>query len=166
MLFGSLVVQHAQLHSCLCFSLLEKLFLSNLDSFSIPLDSQAIYRDPSAAFYRILNSSQQLLRSIKKTSGCSIATKIHRAPFAVDTSRQIFISYLDSYFSLFNSQQLPIALDPSRIMKFYLKGQRDLKFTFLDLSQSFQSLHLPKPLSLTPNLQPKCSLAFVCFFYF
>ena len=32
MLFGSLVVLHAWLHSYLCFSLLEKLFLSNLDT--------------------------------------------------------------------------------------------------------------------------------------
>ena len=32
MFFGSLVVLHAWLHSYLCFSLLEKLFLSNLDT--------------------------------------------------------------------------------------------------------------------------------------
>ena len=29
---------------------------------------------------------------------------IYRAPLAMDTSRQIFVSYLDSYFSLFNSR--------------------------------------------------------------
>ena len=36
MLFGSLVELHAWLHSYLWFSLLGKLFLSNLDSFSTP----------------------------------------------------------------------------------------------------------------------------------
>ena len=36
MLIGSLVELHAWLHSYLCFSFLEKLFLSNLDSFSTP----------------------------------------------------------------------------------------------------------------------------------
>ena len=36
MLFGSLVELHASLHSYLCFSLLEKLFLSNLDTSSTP----------------------------------------------------------------------------------------------------------------------------------
>ena len=36
MLIGSLVELHAWLHSYLCFSLLEKLFLSNLDTSSTP----------------------------------------------------------------------------------------------------------------------------------
>ena len=36
MLFGSLVVLHSWFHSYLCFSLLEKLFLSNLDTSSTP----------------------------------------------------------------------------------------------------------------------------------
>ena len=36
MLIGSLVELHASLHSYLCFSLLEKLFLSNLDTSSTP----------------------------------------------------------------------------------------------------------------------------------
>ena len=41
-LFGSLVVYHAWLHSYLCFSLLVKLFLSNLNSCWKPLDSYSI----------------------------------------------------------------------------------------------------------------------------
>ena len=49
------------------------------------------------------------------------------------------------------------ALDPLRIMNFYLKGQRDFSFTFLDLSRYFLTSHLPKHLSFTPNLFPKCS---------
>ena len=45
MLFGSLVVLHARLHSYLCFSLLEKLILSILDTSSTPLDTWPICRD-------------------------------------------------------------------------------------------------------------------------
>ena len=57
-LFGSLVKLHVWLHSCICFSLLEKLFLINLDNCWTPFDSWAIYRDSSIAFYRILDTSQ------------------------------------------------------------------------------------------------------------
>ena len=61
------------------FLFFEKLFLSNLDSFLIALDKQAIYRDPSAFSYRILDSPQYLVRSIEKLSVSLIATSIHRA---------------------------------------------------------------------------------------
>ena len=50
MLFGSLVELHAWLHSYLCFSLLEKLFLSNLDSFSTPPRHLAFLLRSSADF--------------------------------------------------------------------------------------------------------------------
>ena len=52
MLFGSLVEWHAWLHSYLCFSLLKKLFLSNLDSFLTP-DYLSSF---SPSFYRNLDS--------------------------------------------------------------------------------------------------------------
>ena len=45
MLFGSLIELHAWLHSYLCFSFLEKLFLSNLDAFLTPLDTWPICQD-------------------------------------------------------------------------------------------------------------------------
>ena len=69
MLFGSLVELHAWLHSYLCFSLLEKLFLSNLDTSSTPgylssfspfsyhnLDSFSIARWIDRDFFWILDS--------------------------------------------------------------------------------------------------------------
>ena len=68
-LFGSLVELYAWLHSYLCFSLHEKLFLNNLDSFSTPgylssfssssyrnLDSFLIARWIDRDFFWILNS--------------------------------------------------------------------------------------------------------------
>ena len=51
MLIGSLVELHVWLHSYLCFSPLEKLFLSNLDSFSTPG-----YLSSFPTFYRNLDS--------------------------------------------------------------------------------------------------------------
>ena len=54
MLFGSLVELHVWLHSCLCFFLLEKMFLSNLDSSSTPLDTWLIYRALQFLFIAIL----------------------------------------------------------------------------------------------------------------
>ena len=51
-MFGSLVVFHAWLHSYLCFSPLKKLFLSNLDSFSTP----GYLSRFSTSFYRNLDS--------------------------------------------------------------------------------------------------------------
>ena len=78
MLFGSLVELHACLHSYLCFSLLEKLFLSNLDSFSTPdylssfstssyrnLDSFSTARWIDRDFFWILDSFLTTGRSIE-----------------------------------------------------------------------------------------------------
>ena len=66
MLFGSLVELHVQLHSCLCFSLLEKLFLSNLNNSSTPLDTWLIYQALQLLFIAILIASQQLLNLSRK----------------------------------------------------------------------------------------------------
>ena len=55
-LIGSLVELHAWLHSYMCFSPLEKLFLSNLNSFSIPPWHLAIFWAFQLLFYRNLDS--------------------------------------------------------------------------------------------------------------
>ena len=54
MLFGSLVELHALLHLYLCFSLLEKLFLSYLDTSSTPLNTWLFYWDLQLIFIAIL----------------------------------------------------------------------------------------------------------------
>ena len=98
--------------------------------------------------------------------GFSIATSIHRDPLAVDTSRQILDSSLIAFsrvLILDTSQHLSICRD----LCFSIYRICAIVFSFhLDLSRHYQSLHLPKPLFLTPNLQPKCYLVFVCIFYF
>ena len=66
MLFESFVELHVRLHSCLCFSLLEKLFLSNLNNSSTPLDTWLIYQALQLLFIAILIASQQLLNLSRK----------------------------------------------------------------------------------------------------
>ena len=68
MMFGSLVELHALLHSCLCFSLLEKLFLK--------ASSTPGYLSSFQAFsYRNLDTSSTLGGSIKKVLVPSIASR-------------------------------------------------------------------------------------------
>ena len=55
MLLGSLVELHAWLHSYLCFSLLEKRFLSNLDTSSISPRHLAFYQALKVFSYRNLD---------------------------------------------------------------------------------------------------------------
>ena len=57
MLIGSLVELHAWLHSYMCFSILEKRFLSYLDTSSIPPRHLAIYRALKLCSYRNLDRS-------------------------------------------------------------------------------------------------------------
>ena len=109
MLIGSLVELHAWLHSYLCFSLFEKLFLSNLDSFSTPsflssfstssyrnLDSFSTVRWIDRDFFWTLDSISTTGGSIEKAPNLSIASQqllnnfsIHRG--WLDTSRSIEI---------------------------------------------------------------------------
>ena len=57
MLTRSLVELHAWLHSCLCFSLFEKRFLSYFNPSSIPPQHLAICRDLKLCSYRNLDKS-------------------------------------------------------------------------------------------------------------
>ena len=74
MLIGSLVVLHAWLHSHLCFSLLEKLFLSFLDTSSTPLDTWPICRDFKLFLIVILITVLTVGGSIGKILGPLIAS--------------------------------------------------------------------------------------------
>ena len=81
MMFGSLVVLHAWLHSYLCFSLIEKLFLSNLDTFRYLAYLLRFSVD-------LLSQSRHLsiARWIDREISCLLNTSsIHRVCFAVDT---------------------------------------------------------------------------------
>ena len=94
MLIGSLVELHAWLHSYMCFSLLEKLFLSNLDSFLTPPRHLAIYRVFQLLLIAILIASRQLGGSIDKISGPSIASRqlVDWSSFFIIFSVELFLN--------------------------------------------------------------------------
>ena len=73
MLIGSLVELHAWLHSYMCFSLLEKRFLSNLNTSWIPPRHLAIYWALKDFSYRNLDKSSTTGGSNKKVPRPSIA---------------------------------------------------------------------------------------------
>ena len=75
MLFRSLVKLHALLHSYMCFSLLEKLFLSNLDTSSTLPWYLVTYRALKLFLIAILTDPRQLGGSIGKVPGPSIASQ-------------------------------------------------------------------------------------------
>ena len=75
MLFGSLVELHIWLHSCLCFSLLKKLFLKQSRQLLDTSWHLAHLSSSSASFYRNLDSFSIAPRSIKKVSVSSIAPR-------------------------------------------------------------------------------------------
>ena len=98
MLIGSLVELHAWLHSSMCFSFLEKLFLSNLDTSSTPgylSSSLAIsYRnlDTSSIVRWIDRESSWILNSFS-TAGGSIELLFMCLLLCISTpSRQLHLS--------------------------------------------------------------------------
>ena len=75
MLNGSLVELHAWFHSYLCFSLLEKWFLGNLDTSSIPPRHLAFCRALKLFSYRNLDRSLTAGGSNEKVPGSSKASQ-------------------------------------------------------------------------------------------
>ena len=116
-LIGSLVELHAWWHSYLCFSLLEKLFLSNLDSFSTPPRHLAIYR----AF--------QLLLTVISIASRTIELLYSLLCWIVP--RQILNSCI--YWNLLCSTPLDTSICWD-LLNSYIYVQRDPFLTFLDLS--------------------------------
>ena len=75
MLIGSLVELHAWLNSYLCFSLLEKLLLSNLDTSSTPLNTCPFRRDLKLFLIAISIAVSTAGGSIEKVPRPSIASR-------------------------------------------------------------------------------------------
>ena len=112
MVFGSLVELHAWLHSNLCFSLLEKLFLSNLDSFSTPhlsvellsyflsqsrhlSTARWINQESSCPFdsFSTTGGSIELLSSCLLNSYSTPPRQLNLSmPFMLNTSRHLYLS--------------------------------------------------------------------------
>ena len=106
MLIGSLVELHAWLHSYLCFSLLEKLFLSNLDTWPI-------CRDLKLFLIAISLAVSTASGSIKKVLGPLIASRqlVDRSSFflafvelSLDSST--IASSVDAFFPRHPSRHL------------------------------------------------------------
>ena len=99
MLFGSLVDLLVWLHSYLCFSLLKKLFLSNLDSsltpsLSIELFSCFLSQSWHLSIARLINRE-----TFYPINSSSTATFIHRG--LLDTSRSVEILLHVLFFTCF-----------------------------------------------------------------
>ena len=156
--FGSLVVLHVWLHSCLCFSLLEKLFLK---ACSTPPRHLAICRASKLFFYRNLDTWW-----IDRESSClldsfSIARSIDRA-FVLDMvvcssthARHLHLSM--AIFSTPNSTYFSTPLDTficRDLLMAYIFSLCDPHLISVDLSLDTSVFSSPKPLSLTPNLFP------------
>ena len=176
MVFGSLVELHAWLHSCLCFSLLEKLFLK---ASSTPpqhlLDTWLSVKLPS--FF--LSQSRQIVDSwwIDRESfwtldsfsidGGSIELLFLSLLYSSTPLRQLHLSTL--FFSTPSSTDVSIPLDTSicrELLRIYIKDKRDPNFIFSrSLSLDTSVFSPPKSLSFTPNFFLKVSSSFSRFFF-
>ena len=155
MLFGSLVELHACLHSYLCFSLLEKLFLSNLDSFSTPHRHLVIYQAFQLPLIAISIASRQLGGSIEISSGSSIASwqLVDRSSFLLAfcwfVPRQILNNCICRHLfcSTPGSTDVSTPLNTSiyrDILTFYIKVHT-IRFSLFSISLSTEpSFHLLK----------------------
>ena len=130
------------IHVCV-FLFLKKLFLSNLDNSSTPSLSIELF-----SFF--LSQSRHLL----------IARLIDWATFYPLDSSSTDPQSIELLFAL-DTCSIAASVEPFKarhlsvcweLRSLYIKGSRDLRLISLNLSQSLLTLHLPKPLSLTPNL--------------
>ena len=68
---------------------------------------------------------------------------------------------LNTFLMLVTSRHISICRE---LWSFYIKDWWDFSLTFLDLSRSFLTSHLPQHLSFTPNLFPTPSLVLILHF--
>nr|POE95806.1 hypothetical protein CFP56_39346 [Quercus suber] len=150
MLIGSLIEVHDGLHSCLCFSLLEKLLLK---AGSTPPRYLGIYRDSLAISYRNLDTSSTLGGSIEKVPASSIPSrylvdrsrfcslKVFPFPRYLSTPLAVEGHFLDTYLDSF--------LDTSRhlncrdLLMLLYKLLSQFRFHFLDLSRPIHGCSSP-----------------------
>ena len=170
MLIGSLVELHAWLHSYQCFSFLEKLFLSNLDTSSIPPRHLAICRALKVFSYRNLNRSSTADGSNEKVHGPSIAfqhpvdrSSLISCVWCFCTSTLARHLYLSTVKSL---TPFSTPLDTSFVKLYWgsiYTSSCNSNLISLDLSLNTSVFSTPKPLSLTPIFFLKVSSRFSSF---
>ena len=165
MLIRSLVELHAWLHSYLCFSLLEKRFLSNLNTSSIPPRHLAICRALKVFSYRNLDRSSKAGGSNEKVPGPSIAfrhlvdwSSLISCVWCFCTSTLAWHLYLSTVKSLtLGLTPFLTPLDTSSVELYWgsiYTSLCDPNLISLNLSLDTSIFSLPKPFSLTPNLFP------------
>ena len=146
-LFGSLVELYAWLHSYLYFSPLEKLFLSNLDSFSTP----GYLSSFSTSFYRNLDSvstarwiDRQTFWTLDSFSTVGGLIELLYYPFCWIVPRQIIDSCICR--SLFGSTPVstPLSVEIHWTPVYMFSA---IRFSLFSISLSTDpSLHLPNTL--------------------
>ena len=168
MLIGSLVKLHVRLHSCLCFSLLEKLLLK---ASSTPPRYLAICWASSAFSYRNLDSFSTPSGSIEKVLASSIASRhlVDRSSFCSCIWCFVPRHLLDTYicrrpFSRYLPQQMAWHLStPSSVEIYwgtiYISSCDPNPISF-DLSLDSSLFFSPKQSHLTPILIFKVSSSF------
>ena len=172
MVFGSLVVLHVWLLSCLCFSLLEKLFLK---ACSTPPRHLAIYRASKLFF---LSQSRHLLDTwwIDRESSCLLnsflTTRSIDWAFVLDmvVCSSTHAQHLHLSTTIFST---PISTDFSTpldtficwdLLMAYIFSLCDSYLISVDLSLDTSVFSSPKPLSINPNLFPKGFSSLIKFF--
>ena len=156
MLIGSLVELHVGLHSCLCFSHLEKLFLKSLLNTS----SIASYLSRFLSFF--LSQSRQHL----DTWWIDRASVLDSDVLFLDTSWTPQLS--TSIFST-PTRQIPRYLSiPASVEIYqlhYIRALCDPEIIFFDLSLDTSLFSLPKHSHLSLNLFLQDSSRFFKFFF-
>ena len=142
------------LHSCICFSPLwkkKKTIFQAISTAPRHLSIPSLSIEPSVVF---LSQSRHLsiTRWINRESICPLnSSSIHRACFAMDTSRHLLNSWI--YQNFFKARYLLTPAICRELLNPYIKGQCNSVFIFLDLSRSVCLLSPPKSLSLSLSLQ-------------
>ena len=169
MLIGSLVELHVGLHSCLCFSLLEKLLLK---ASSTPPRYLAICWASSAFSYRNLDSFSTPSGSIEKVLASSIASRhlVDRSSFCsciwCFVPRYLYLS--KTFFSIPSSTDGLTPLDTficRDLLRHYLNSSCSPQPISFDLSLDSSFFFSPKQSHLTPILILKVSSSFFKFFF-
>ena len=167
---GSLDELHTWLHSYLRFSLLEKRFLSYLDTSSIPPRHPAICRALRLCSYRNLDRSSTIRWIDQESSWTLNSFSIAGGSIELLFLCLCFVSrhLLDICIcrccvSRHLSWQMSRHLYLSRITEDLYIGFSRFGSHFLDLSRSIRAYSPPKHFLLPLNLQPTWFLAFPCF---
>ena len=162
-LTGSLFELYAWLHSYLCFSLLEKWFLSYFDTSSIPPRHLAICRALKLCSYRNLDRSSTTRWIDRESSWTFDSFSTHGGSIKPHLLCLMFLYLNTCIYRWQNPRHLARHLYLSRITEALYIGLSQSGSHFLNLSRSIHSYSPPKHFLLPLNLQLTWFSAFPCF---